>query len=117
MKYKEDNSKHKVEKDIPKYLKKKESAVSKSKMKSKHKHQYKDCLFNSGNSFCKGQYCVICGRIGKINYFETEKTEDNRRILLISDKILEKYKGLPIFEVDTNLKKYISITESDSDLS
>ena len=39
MKYKEDNSKRKVENDIPKYLKKKESAVSKSKMKSKHKHQ------------------------------------------------------------------------------
>ena len=117
MKYKEDNSIQKVEKDIPKYLKKKESAVSKSKMKSKHKHQYKDCLFNSGNSFCKGQYCVIGGRIGKINYFETEKTEDNRRILLISDKILEKYKGLPIFEVDTHLQKYISITESDSDFS
>lgn len=32
------------EAEIPKYLKQKESNVSKAKKKSKHKHHYEECL-------------------------------------------------------------------------
>ncbi len=33
-----------IQDDISKYLKQKESNISKSNRKSKHKHQYKECL-------------------------------------------------------------------------
>lgn len=57
--------------EIPKYLKQKESNVSKAKKKSKHKHQYEECLIQCNSSIRKGRiitslhsYCTICGKIG-----------------------------------------------------
>lgn len=35
---------NKYKAEIPKYLKQKESNISKAKKKSKHKHQYEECL-------------------------------------------------------------------------
>ena len=56
--------------EIPKYLKQKESNVSKAKKKSKHKHQYEECLIQYNSSIKKGHlitslssYCTICGKI------------------------------------------------------
>lgn len=39
--------------EIPKYLKQKESNVSKAKKKSKHKHQYEECLIQCNSSIRK----------------------------------------------------------------
>lgn len=41
--------------EIPKYLKQKESNVSKAKKKSKHKHQYEECLIQCNSSIRKGR--------------------------------------------------------------
>lgn len=57
--------------EIPKYLKQKESNVSKAHKKSKHKHQYAECLIQykckwhekDEISTCLRSYCVICGKI------------------------------------------------------
>lgn len=38
-----------IKQEIPKYLKQKESDVSKEKKKSKHKHQYEECLMENIN--------------------------------------------------------------------
>ena len=39
------------ENEIPKYLKQKESNISKSNRKSKHKHQYEECLIQYKSTF------------------------------------------------------------------
>lgn len=39
------------EAEIPKYLKQKESNVSKAKKKSKHKHHYEECLIQYRSTF------------------------------------------------------------------
>lgn len=57
--------------EIPKYLKQKESNVSKAHKKSKHKHQYAECLIRykckwhekDEISTCLRSYCVICEKI------------------------------------------------------
>jgi hypothetical protein len=46
---------NRYETEIPKYLKQKESNVSKSKKKSKHKHQYEECLIQYNLIFL---YCL-----------------------------------------------------------
>lgn len=61
---------NRYETEIPKYLKQKESNVSKSKKKSKHKHQYEECLIQynlmfAGKSYIKTglySYCTIVER-------------------------------------------------------
>ena len=53
--------------EIPKYLKQKESNVSKAHKKSKHKHQYAECLIRYKFEWdekakmrtCLRSYCVI----------------------------------------------------------
>lgn len=60
------------EPEIPKYLKQKESNISKSNRKSKHKHQYEECLIQYNFNFVGKihittslhSYCTICGKIG-----------------------------------------------------
>ena len=57
------------EDEIPKYRKR----SRKTQKKSTHKHQYTPCLFKSKVSFGewldKGEYCIICGKIGAIKSF------------------------------------------------
>lgn len=74
--------------EIPKYLKQKESNVSKAKKKSKHKHQYEECLIQCNSSIRKGRiitslhsYCTICGKIG--DRFKEDKSivKDYRRTI------------------------------------
>lgn len=67
------------EQEIPKYLKQKESNISKSNRKSKHKHHYEECLIQNPFSFARknsihtqlSSYCIICGKIG--GYFKSGK--------------------------------------------
>ena len=103
-----------LENDIPKYIKKKESSVSKSKVKSKHKHEYVDCLLITGNNRpYKGTYCKICGKIGKIRFFESERNEDGYLRLLDHDEIFEKYKDLEKIYIEDIWQKYVVLKEND----
>lgn len=66
------NTNNITDSEIPKYLKQKESNVSKAKKKSKHKHQYEECLIqynmkigliNKPTTLVTSlhSYCTICG--------------------------------------------------------
>lgn len=95
--------------EIPKYIKKKESSVSKSKVKSKHKHEYTYCLLVKDNDRpYKAKYCKICGKIGDINFFETERTEDGYYRVLDTDEVFEKYKDLDKIYVEDVWQKYVT---------
>ena len=111
------------ETDTPKYLKQKESNVSKAKKKSKHKHQYEECLIQCNSSIRKGHiittlhsYCTICGKIGDRfkkeksivkDYISTVNTSIGKCYSLITDEELyEKYHDkLPVFFVENIYKE------------
>ena len=107
------------ENEISKYLKQKESNVSKANKKSKHKHQYQECLlqyeFNFAGKKCintsLSSYCTICGKIGDRfkeeksivkNYKRTVDTSTGRCYQMISDeKLYERYHNkLSVFFVE-----------------
>lgn len=115
------------ENEIPKYLKQKESNISKSNRKSMHKHQYEECLIQNkwnfkSNAFTQEEkerihtslssYCTICGKIGGIiknSKYQKEvkvlqkqrQTESNFWISTSGEEIYEKYHNkLPVFFVD-----------------
>ena len=112
------------ENEIPKYLKQKESNISKSKRKSKHKHHYEECLiqynFSFGNKNCihteLSSYCTICGKIGDRfkkdksivkDYISTVNTSIGKCYSLITDEELyEKYHDkMPVFFVENIYKE------------
>lgn len=56
--------------EIPKYLKQKESDISKANKKSKHRHQYEECLIRykwdwEDNKIhtSLNSYCITCGKM------------------------------------------------------
>ena len=127
--------KHKVpcyEAEIPKYLKQKESNISKSNRKSKHKHHYEECLIQYPFSFAGKihtitylhSYCTICGKIGdKLkdsivkDYIRSEL--HNRKTIysvMSGTELYEKYHDkLPVFFVDDIFKeKYIDLEQNDN---
>ena len=62
--------KHNADLEVPKYLKQKESNISKANKKSKHKHQYEECLIRYKWNWEENKihtslnsYCIICGKI------------------------------------------------------
>lgn len=114
--------------EIPKYLKQKESNVSKVKKKSKHKHQYEECLIQYNSSIKKGHlitslssYCTICGKIE--DRFKEDKSivKDYRRTVdtpigkcystIPSEELYEKYHDkLPVFSVEDSLREgYVNL--------
>ena len=130
-----------INQEIPKYLKQKESNISKANKKSKHKHQYKECLLQyrwsfKSNIFTQEQknkihtslssYCVICGKIneylknGKCN-MEIEELQKERQngkpywVGIPEEEIYEMYYDkLPIFFVEDIWKdKYVNLKEND----
>ncbi len=97
--------------EIPKYRKKKPSVSSSSK-KSKHKHTYRDCLLISENRPHKAEYCAICGKIGNIELFETEKVDTGygKSYRMLTDtEIYDKYKNIVKFEIESVFQKYVVI--------
>ena len=100
--------------DIPKYIKKKQSSVSKSKEKSNHKHIYKDCLIFKNDSNCphKAKYCEICGKISDLKFYEIERIENGMFRVLDHDEVLEKYKDLEKFCVNSIWDKYVVLSEN-----
>lgn len=103
--------------EIPKYIKKKESSVSKSKVKSKHKHEYIDCLFVKDNGHpYKATYCKICGKIGERNFMEVERTEDGYFRILDTDEVFEKYKGLEKIYIDDIWNEYVVLNKENNEV-
>lgn len=118
--------KYNSDSEIPKYLKQKESNVSKAKKKSKHKHQYEECLIQykwifKSNIFSQEQkdkihtslqsYCTICGKIG--DRFKEDKSivKDYRRTvdtpigkcysIIPGEELYERYHDkIPVFFVE-----------------
>lgn len=113
--------------EIPKYLKQKESNISKANKKSKHKHQYEECLIQyrwnfKSNVFTREEkdkihtslnsYCAVCGKIkgylqnGKY-HTEIEKLQKERQkgkpywVGIPDEELYERYHNkLPIFFVE-----------------
>ena len=123
-----------TENEIPKYLKQKESNISKSNRKSKHKHHYEECLIQYKSTFigktCLNTglytYCTICGKIN-------ERFKENKSIVkdyirevnspigkckcysrISDDELYEKYHDkLPIFFVENIFKeKYVNLKQN-----
>lgn len=101
--------------DIPRHKRKKKSSTSKSKEKSNHKHEYKDCLLvnKETNQPHKANYCIICGKIGEIKFFDTAPMIDEKYgtvyRMLNAKEIFEKYKGLEKIYIDDIWQKYVPI--------
>lgn len=128
---------NRCETEIPKYLKQKESNVSKSKKKSKHKHQYEECLIqynmkigliNKPSILITSlvSYCTICGKIG--DRFEKDKSivKDYERTVdapvgkcyqvMTSEELYERYHNkLPVFFVEDIYKeKYVNLEQNNN---
>lgn len=120
------------ENEIPKYLKQKESNVSKSNRKAKHKHHYEECLIQRPFSFAGKNsihtqlcsYCTICGKIGdKLkdsivkDYIKSEL--HNRRTIysvMSGTELYEQYHDkLSVFFVEDIFKeKYVNLEQNNN---
>ena len=122
------------ENEIPKYLKQKESNISKSNRKSKHKHHYEECLIQNKSTFagktCLNTglytYCTICGKINERfkenksivkDYIKSEL--HNRKTIysvMSGTELYEKYHNkLPVFFVEDIYKeKYVDLEQNDN---
>lgn len=98
--------------EIVKHRKKKPSSTSKSKAKADHKHEYKDVLFieNGHQRPHKGTMCKLCGKIGNVHFFESEKVEHGYRVL-DSDEVFEKFKELEQIQIDSIWQSYVPISK------
>lgn len=129
------------ENEILKYLKQKESNISKSNRKSKHKHQYEECLIQykwnfKSNVFTQEEkerihtllcsYCTICGKIGGIiknskcqEEIETLQKQrqigNNFWISISGEEIYKMYHDkLPVFFVEDIYKeKYVDLEQTE----
>lgn len=95
-----------VEQEAAKYLKRKKSSVSKSSVKSKHKHIYKDVLFVCENKPHKGKYCTLCGKIGDLQFFLSEKRNGYYHVLT-TEELYAKFGNLDVIEIENTFQKYI----------
>lgn len=102
--------------EIPKYIKQKESDISKSNRKSKHKHKYEECLIryelDSKHNISKNKeqlhmllssYCVICGKIGK--RFDSDKTIV-KDFIIVNDSLFMNYKNTSIISIEKLYEEY-----------
>lgn len=80
-----------LDNETPKHRKKKKSSTSKSNTKSRHKHEYVECLLIHHKHPHRATYCKICGKIGDLHFFETEKREDGLYRQLDYDEVFEMY--------------------------
>ena len=128
---------NKYEIEIPKYLKQRESNISKAKKKSKHKHHYEECLIQNPFSFAGknsihtqlSSYCTICGKIGEylksgkyskeIESLHKQRQEADKHFCVISisgEELYEKYHDkLPVFFVEDIFKeKYVDLGQNNN---
>lgn len=120
--------------EIPKYLKQKESNISKAKKKSKHKHQYEECLIQYNMKIglinkpttlitSLGSYCTTCGKIGDRfkedksivkDYRRAVDTPIGKRYQMIScEELSERYHDkVPVFFVEDKFtNEYVNLDE------
>lgn len=120
--------------EIPKYLKSKQSNISKSNRKSKHKHQYEECLIQYNFRYANENnlmtylhsYCTICGKIG--DRFKEDKSivKDYIRTIdtpigkcysrITCEELYEKYHDkLPVFFIEDIYKeKYVNLEQNNN---
>lgn len=104
-----------LENEIPKYQKKSSSSVSASKLKSKHKHEYKEVLFhynkNQKDYYKRGEYCIICGKLGVVHHFETKHIPNtNIGVMLTYEEVKETYSHLELKEFELEVRSgYVPI--------
>lgn len=134
---------NKYETEIPKYLKQRESNISKANKKSKHKHKYEECLIQyrwnfKSNVFTQAEKdkihtslsscCVVCGKIkgylqnGKY-HTEIEELQKERQkqkgkpywVKIPDEEIYERYHDkLPVFFVEDIWKDgYVNLKEKN----
>ena len=117
------------EQEIPKYMKQKESDISKASKKSKHKHEYAECLiqykidkYYGRIDTCLASYCTICGKIGTqfkpdqtilTDYRRTIETPLGKCFMLISEQELyDKYHDkMPVFFLENYPDGYVDLDE------
>ena len=99
-----------IDNEIPKHRKKKPSSTSKSSTKSKHKHEYEEVLLIHNDRPHWATICKICGKIGDLRFYETEKCEFGFRGL-DDDEVFEKYKDLENIIIDDIWQKYVPISQ------
>lgn len=91
--------------EIPKYKKKSNKIIR----KSKHKHIYEKCILHEldSDNLYISDYCILCGKISGIK-IPTEILENKFSKMLSNKEILEKFKCYPIKTVNDIFKnKYI----------
>lgn len=127
--------KYNLDSEISKYLKQKESNISKAKKKSKHKHQYEECLiqYKSKYNFLTekqrneirtslSSYCIICGKIGcrleknsiVTDYLRTVDTSIGKCYQRITEEELYRryHDKLPVFFVEDYWKDdYVNLEQ------
>ena len=100
-----------IDNEIPKHRKKKQSSASKSSTKSNHKHEYKEVLLIHNDRPHWATVCKICGKIGDLHFFETERTDQGYYRSLDFDEVFERYKDLENIVIDDIWQKYVSVSQ------
>lgn len=121
-----------INNEIPKYIKQKESNVSKAHKKSKHKHQYAECLiqynfnqYNLNKLMTKlMSYCTICGKIG--DKFKDDKSivkDFSRKVntnygtcyrVISDEELYERYHNkMPVFFVEDIWGGYVNLEQDE----
>lgn len=98
--------------EIPKHHKKKQSSTSSANKKSKHKHLYKECLLVNDGKPHRAEYCSICGKVGNLHFFESEKTEEGCYRQLNYDEVYEKFSECEKIPVEDIFQRYIPTSEN-----
>ena len=100
--------------EVGKYIKKKDSNVSKANMKSKHKHIYREALIDELKYGIVGigTYCEICGKLDNLiiprDIIESDYGVKYRA--LTKEEIRVRYSHLPHFTIDNWYKtKYVNL--------
>lgn len=104
--------------EVGRYIKKKDSNISKADMKSKHKHIYKEALIDELKYGIVGigTYCEICGKIDHLAkpYDLVKEDYGLRYYMLTKEEIRVRYSYLPHFTIENWYKtKFVNIEKEN----
>lgn len=104
--------------EVGRYIKKKDSNISKSNMKSNHKHIYKEALIDELEYGIVGigTYCEICGKLDNLviphDIIKSDYGVKYRS--LTKEEIRVRYSYLPHFTIDNWYKtKFVDIEKEN----
>lgn len=108
-KYSLQNRRNALPKEKVIYKKKCSSDTSQASRKSKHKHDYEECLVTEdGVKFHLASRCIICNKLGDIQFFVVEKSQDAQgrvtSVVMPQEKLMEKYGHLDKYKVEDFFK-------------